>query len=216
LVHLTPITDHTRRPHHQSCFRAFTLIELLIVVAIIAILAAIAVPNFLEAQVRAKVSREMNDLRAVATALESYAVDCNAFPPHGEVLANGTVNFPAIQGGLTTTEYLPDWPLTSPVAYMSSVLEDPFLAQNVNPIDRRYGYVGTKTMVAVMTAHGLEASALKLEPRYGAWRLYAAGPDRDRADAKQGVLYDATNGTVSNGDIVRSQRRPVEYLSADE
>src|ERR1041384_5513540 len=91
--------------------RAFTLIELLIVVAIIAILAAIAVPNFLEAQVRAKVSREINDMRAVATALESYASDCNAFPPHGEILANGTVLFPATQGGLTPTEYLPDWPL---------------------------------------------------------------------------------------------------------
>jgi prepilin-type N-terminal cleavage/methylation domain-containing protein len=49
---------------------AFTLIELLIVVAIIAILAAIAVPNFLEAQVRAKVSRIKADFRSVATGLE--------------------------------------------------------------------------------------------------------------------------------------------------
>jgi type II secretion system protein G len=62
--------------HH----RAFTLIELLIVVAIIAILAAIAVPNFLEAQVRAKVSRAQNDMRTLATAIESYQVDNNAYP----------------------------------------------------------------------------------------------------------------------------------------
>jgi type II secretory pathway pseudopilin PulG len=48
---------------------------LLIVVAIIAILAAIAVPNFLEAQTRAKVSRTHADMRSLATALEAYAVD---------------------------------------------------------------------------------------------------------------------------------------------
>ena len=60
--------------------KAFTLIELLIVVAIIAILAAIAVPNFLEAQTRSKVSRMKADQRTIATGIESYAVDNNHFP----------------------------------------------------------------------------------------------------------------------------------------
>lgn len=64
--------------------RGFTLIELLIVVAIIAILAAIAVPNFLEAQTRAKISRVKNDHRSIATALESYAVDNNQYPEQGD------------------------------------------------------------------------------------------------------------------------------------
>ena len=61
--------------------RGFTLIELLIVVAIIAILAAIAVPNFLEAQTRSKVSRVKADQRSITTALESYVVDTNKYPP---------------------------------------------------------------------------------------------------------------------------------------
>ena len=60
--------------------KGFTLIELLIVVAIIAILAAIAVPNFLEAQVRSKVSRAKSDMRSYATGIESYYVDNNSYP----------------------------------------------------------------------------------------------------------------------------------------
>ena len=194
----------------------FPLVELLIVVAIIAILAAIAVPNFLDAQIRSKVSRETSDLRTVATALEAYATDNSAYPPHGEILSNGTVNFPAVQGGLSTMEYLCDWPLTSPVAFLTSIPVDPFLEKKAGSLQQRYGYVETRQMVSVMTSHGLGSSAAKLEPRYGAWRLYAAGPDGDRTDAKQGILYDPTNGTVSNGDLVRSQRNPVEFLSSDE
>ncbi len=59
---------------------AFTLIELLIVVAMIGILAAIAVPNFIQAQIRSKVARAKADLKSISTALESYYLDQKAYP----------------------------------------------------------------------------------------------------------------------------------------
>jgi type II secretory pathway pseudopilin PulG len=46
-----------------------------------AVLAAIAVPNFLEAQTRAKVARVQSDMRSLATAIESFNVDTNKYPP---------------------------------------------------------------------------------------------------------------------------------------
>ncbi|MEX0879063.1 MAG: prepilin-type N-terminal cleavage/methylation domain-containing protein [Thermoanaerobaculia bacterium] len=58
----------------------FTLIELLIVIAIIGILAAIAIPNLLNAVQRGKQKRSMSDMRALATAIEAYAVDNNNYP----------------------------------------------------------------------------------------------------------------------------------------
>jgi len=90
--------------------KAFTLIELLIVVAIIAILAAIAVPNFLEAQTRSKVSRAKADMRSLATSLEAYCVDYNKYPPDRNV---HTINYCYV--------------LTTPVAYITSTsMDDPF------------------------------------------------------------------------------------------
>src|SRR5262245_11003782 len=96
--------------------KAFTLIELLIVVAIIAILAAIAVPNFLEAQVRAKVSRAKADTRTTVTALEAYAVDHNKYPPHGFFPPQTITD---IQNGATAQ--ILHWWVTTPVAYITSL-----------------------------------------------------------------------------------------------
>jgi general secretion pathway protein G len=60
--------------------KGFTLIELLIVVAIIGIIAAIAIPNLLNAIDRGKQKRSMADLRTIGTASEAYAVDNNHYP----------------------------------------------------------------------------------------------------------------------------------------
>jgi type II secretion system protein G len=60
--------------------KGFTLIELLIVVAIIGIIAAIAIPNLLNAIDRGKQKRTMADLRSLGTAVESYSIDNSYYP----------------------------------------------------------------------------------------------------------------------------------------
>jgi general secretion pathway protein G len=68
--------------------KGFTLIELLIVVAIIGIIAAIAIPNLLNAIQRGKQKRTMSDLRSIGTAVESYQVDNGYIPKTGNVIVS--------------------------------------------------------------------------------------------------------------------------------
>lgn len=53
----------------------FTLVEIMIVVAIIALLAAIAVPGFLRARKRSQASKIINDLRMIDSAMDQYAIE---------------------------------------------------------------------------------------------------------------------------------------------
>lgn len=203
--------------------KGFTLIELLIVVAIIAILAAIAVPNFLEAQTRAKVSRTKSDMRSLATAVEAYRIDFNVYP----ISTSGTAQlrgFPEqLNGNFISGTLWVD--ISTPVAYITSAfLFDVFNFQNAgSSTDEALftyqnllnNYCGTlltgepRFSTAFCEGNGTDYGALSF---YGGWRLGSVGPDMAfgipgaTAPTAQ-TPYDPTNGTVSPGNIWRSQAR---------
>jgi prepilin-type N-terminal cleavage/methylation domain-containing protein len=60
----------------------FTLVEIMIVVAIIALLAAIAVPGFIRARKRSQASRILEDLRMIDAAIDQYAIETNKSTNH--------------------------------------------------------------------------------------------------------------------------------------
>jgi prepilin-type N-terminal cleavage/methylation domain-containing protein len=123
------------QPTHARVGRfGFTLIELLIVVAIIAILAAIAIPNFLEAQTRSRVSRVKGDLRTQAIALDSYYVDHSHYTKDNEAALDAAQGptLAAINRANGSLE------LTTPLSYMSTLLSDPF-----QPVDNSIGATST-------------------------------------------------------------------------
>ncbi len=90
-----------------GCSKAFTLIELLIVVAIIGILAAIAVPNFMNARIRAKVAKAQTDERTLKMAYMQYGMDNNVLPRHSDDIWAQDI-------------------LTSPIAYIQTRMPDVF------------------------------------------------------------------------------------------
>lgn len=172
--------------------KAFTLIELLIVVAIIAILAAIAVPNFLEAQTRAKTSRVKNDHRAIATALETYYLDNNVYPEQGEPTSTTppTITDPSRVYGREGQKAIA-FRLSTPIAYLTStegVFKDPFFsgfgkASAVNDT-RFYNYSGDygvgRTYDASQDGSVADFLILSAELRNtNGYHLRSRGPDTD-------------------------------------
>lgn len=159
--------------------RAFTLIELLCVVAIIAVLAALAIANFSEAQERSKHVRVISDLRIVGSALEVYAVDNGRYPK----------SRPAFS---LSVELLP-FELTSPVSYLPRLPDEPFPEGGV------YG-------IPTYKYFEWQESSQEHEQRrswYGRWMTASNGPDQRWNGGA--FPYDPTNGVRSDGDIVWRQ-----------
>ena len=191
--------------------KGFTLIELLIVVAIIGILAAIAVPNFLNAQMRAKVARVVSDMKAVAMAQEQYRLDRGQYTYDGDC-------------GVGQAEHLSYVPLTTPVAYISSIPEDAFASTNSEFENRQtiktgmkpvyeytsrvsFGPQGTPSckntldVYTMLGAYNLDYIMTSLGPNGKQdypWGTTGAQGLRDR---RAGFIYQPSNGLVSTGNI---------------
>ena len=183
--------------------RGFTLIELLIVVLIIAILAAIAVPNFLEFQTRAKVSRVRADMRTLSVAIEAYVMDNSEYPP----VADGL--FDVLESRMI--------PLTTPIAYLATIPVDPFVRRLDSPAHGRGSSTdlqGNQYLYNSGTANfGSGINDPNAQQRFG-WSLTSGGPDRQidfpywpfsdtflNSGSWIHFIYDPTNGSVSKGEI---------------
>ena len=192
---------------------AFTLIELLIVVAIIAILAAIAVPNFLEAQARSKVSRALGDMRSLVVGIEIYAVDYNKHPPDVYDLPR----HPRITSWHNCLILL-----TSPVAYITSLPNDLFYQARSAPLHAGYQQAWWHWYVTVggygRVGSGRHATRDFFDPGRDRFKfaVMSGGPDSYYEwDVKDNypnvrpnfqwsgdvVYYDPSNGTKSYGDL---------------
>jgi type II secretion system protein G len=159
----------------------FTLIEILVVVAIIAILSAIAIPNYLAAQTRAKVSETFAAMRTLATGLESYRTDYQAYPP--VMLPHLSVDDPAGRA------------LTTPIAYLTEMPRNPFVHYHKYHRTHwwQYGNDNNKQW-------GLGSPGPNLIEDYPP-QVFQLGNYTPSAYIP--VTYDPTNGVVSNGDIFR-------------
>jgi len=207
-----------------SNHKGFTLIELLIVVAIIGILAAIAIPNFLMAQVRAKVSRAQAEMHSLGSAATLYRIDNNEYP------------LSAVDRECVSTGWDPRFAyyvqLSTPVAYITNgFLIDPFGGDSQGVAsglawDLRLFYDYRRVILQDRPAGAtlLEyATGYNIDPggQPGGWLFYSPGPDHwqninSLHDAKGNFVggftyplnswpyYDPSNGTVSVGDILMS------------
>lgn len=208
--------------------KGFTLIELLIVIAIILILISIALPNFLEAQLRAKVVKVKGEMRSLGQATGAYFNDWKTDPNVDSAIISEP-DRSRIWWGFASHR------LTTPTTYIKKIPVDPFpdaaqtLLGSWRGIDSKNG-TWNEPYLVVVRVRTTKAPTRELWhfrpfgvsacPNVGGmdpltwqglgsapWVYFSAGPDLDATLAWLGVgnrtfaSYTPTNGTQSKGDI---------------
>ncbi len=177
--------------------KAFTLIELLIVVAIIGILAAIAVPNFMNAQVRANIAKVESDMKSLSTSLEAYALDHNGYPGDHDL-----DRYMFGEDGL--------FHLTTPISYISALPSDPFVQKKLKHslnLGSSNAYA-TEGRPDYEMGSGADNQGIYKKQAYS---LMSYGPDYIDDNSSHDPFpfnvdmdrYDPTNGLRSSGNIFR-------------
>lgn len=210
--------------------KGFTLIELLIVIAIILILISIALPNFLEAQARARLVRVKGDIKSLVTAVEAFRTERgvllidfwdDATPESqkrwkekfGQVGINPLFAYSRFEEAY--------FPLTSPVRYMTKVPYDLY-----NNPKRQVGLSGGEFGLGYIyfdndplfpgvcdhyidrffPGHPLQINSRTRPTSEGEFGMLSVGPDgflgNTSGGDERGISFSPTNGTVSRGDIV--------------
>lgn len=211
----------------------FTLIELLIVIAIILILISIALPNYMEARIRAQLTNTRACLHAYRTANEAYNADFRVYIPDvdGQEREKTTgMAWSALWARSrkvvcdSVGEMCTYAMLTTPIQYMKKLCFDPFLAEKG---DKR---IGKAYALPEYTSY-LSGYSSDMGPQRKAWGekyglryvILSRGPDLDTDNGDWNYLwlylgshqhhltgvptiYSATNGTYSNGDMLVSNR----------
>lgn len=203
--------------------RGFKMMELLCSIAVIATLAAIGVPNFLEAQVRARVARTHQDMAALSAGLFAYQADWREWPASRPEVRDALLHFdtaprlgphtgPLPPEGRTASNAIASsgfdlHVLTSPVAYTSSILATDSSVSGTHGSHTGwmpYAYVRFEDWHPLLTPE-------QIRDHRQDWMLLSGGAD-DPLEGFGGfhpgnllrepfIAYDPTNGTVSAGDI---------------
>ena len=192
-------------------YNGFSLRELFVVVVVVSILAVIAVPAYIQAQVRAKIVTVRQDNQALHNALLMYAADHSTYPvgtyEAPQTATPGSRSRTAVALAAYSSQY-PDllvaeqrntgyrlMVLTTPHPYLNQLPNDPFQI-DLPTYERKYMYYRPKLL-----RHGWMAAENNDRIWPTRFETVGSGPDRVLDSNVDGPDYDPTNGVFSAGDM---------------
>ena len=189
-----------RNPKSEIKDRGFTLMELMVVIAIIVLLAGIMVPNLGKRIERAKMTRAEADIAAIESAIAMYENDIGRYPPDSiQQLRDWLTGMDTGTGVDVTIPEAADW--HGP--YIKGIQQDPW--------GEDYRYVNTLDGAPYDdpdTCEGIVGTGGCVAPTNLNYYIYSLGKNRDTGGAYDGIGGDDDNeDDVNNWDVIKNWRQ---------